>query len=196
MLFRLSLSYLARMARSRPGSETPAGWKNKPLITLKMAVFAAMPSAKVSTATMVNPGVLPSRRMPNLHSCKNMRFILGRTSQPVDRARCCPSQNPSNSFILNMFYLFLGLLSVRLRTAVCGNERQPEIDVLTQELYLQLLQQANLALDLSQTRYKLALASIVELSQAQLQQTQALIGSAQAILPVPFGAGSAELSDR
>ncbi|HJT00403.1 MAG TPA: TolC family protein [Terriglobales bacterium] len=45
----------------------------------------------------------------------------------------------------------------------------------------QLLQQANLALDLSQTRYKLGLASIVELSQAQLQQTQAQIGSAQAI---------------
>jgi outer membrane protein len=43
----------------------------------------------------------------------------------------------------------------------------------------QLLQQANLALDLSQTRYKLGLASIVELSQAQLQQTQAQIGSAQ-----------------
>lgn len=44
----------------------------------------------------------------------------------------------------------------------------------------QLLQQANLALDLAQTRYKLGLASIVELSQAQLQQTQAQIGSAQA----------------
>lgn len=44
----------------------------------------------------------------------------------------------------------------------------------------QLLQQANLALDLSQTRYKLGLASIVELSQAQLQQTQAQIGSTQA----------------
>lgn len=44
----------------------------------------------------------------------------------------------------------------------------------------QLLQQANLALDLSQTRYKLGLASIVELSQAQLQQTQAQIGNTQA----------------
>ncbi len=44
----------------------------------------------------------------------------------------------------------------------------------------QLLDQANLALDLSQTRYKLGLSSIVELSQAQLQQTQAQIGNAQA----------------
>jgi len=44
----------------------------------------------------------------------------------------------------------------------------------------QLLAQANLALDLAQTRYKLGLSSIVELSQAQLQQTQAQIGSAQA----------------
>ena len=44
----------------------------------------------------------------------------------------------------------------------------------------QLLDQANLALDLAQTRYKLGLGSIVELSQAQLQQTQAQISNAQA----------------
>jgi outer membrane protein len=44
----------------------------------------------------------------------------------------------------------------------------------------QLLAQANQALDLAQTRYKLGLSSIVELSQAQLQQTQAEIGDAQA----------------
>jgi len=44
----------------------------------------------------------------------------------------------------------------------------------------QLLAQANQALDLAQTRYKLGLSSIVELSQAQLQQTQAEIGSVQA----------------
>ncbi|HSS99348.1 MAG TPA: TolC family protein [Terriglobales bacterium] len=44
----------------------------------------------------------------------------------------------------------------------------------------QLLDQANRALDLSQTRYRLGLGSIVELSQAQLQQTQAQIGNTQA----------------
>jgi len=44
----------------------------------------------------------------------------------------------------------------------------------------QLLEQANLALNLAQSRYKLGLGSIVELSQAQLQQTQAQIASAQA----------------
>jgi outer membrane protein len=44
----------------------------------------------------------------------------------------------------------------------------------------QLLEQANLALDLAQTRYKLGLGSIVELSQAQLQQTQSEIGNVQA----------------
>jgi len=44
----------------------------------------------------------------------------------------------------------------------------------------QLLNQANLALDLAQTRYQLGLSSIVELSQAQLQQTQAEISGAQA----------------
>jgi outer membrane protein len=44
----------------------------------------------------------------------------------------------------------------------------------------QLLQQANLAFDLAQTRYKLGLSSIVELSQAQLQQTDAQIGNTNA----------------
>ncbi len=44
----------------------------------------------------------------------------------------------------------------------------------------QLVEQANLALDLAQARYKLGLGSIVELSQAQLQQTQAQISDAQA----------------
>ncbi len=44
----------------------------------------------------------------------------------------------------------------------------------------QLLRQANLALNLAQTRYQLGLSSIVELSQAQLQQTQAEISNAQA----------------
>ena len=40
--------------------------------------------------------------------------------------------------------------------------------------------QTNLALNLSQTRYNLGLSSIVELSQAQLQQTQAEIEFAAA----------------
>lgn len=44
----------------------------------------------------------------------------------------------------------------------------------------QLLDQASLALDLARTRYNMGLSSIVELSQAQLQQTQAQIGNAQA----------------
>jgi outer membrane protein len=44
----------------------------------------------------------------------------------------------------------------------------------------QLLQQAKLALSLAQSRYNLGLGSIVELSQAQLQETQAEITYAQA----------------
>lgn len=43
-----------------------------------------------------------------------------------------------------------------------------------------LLNQANQALDLAQTRYKLGLSSIVELSQAQLAQTSAEIGNTNA----------------
>jgi outer membrane protein len=44
----------------------------------------------------------------------------------------------------------------------------------------QLLNEANLALQLSQSRYKLGLSSIVELTQAQLNQTQAQIDWASA----------------
>lgn len=44
----------------------------------------------------------------------------------------------------------------------------------------ELLSQANVALDLAQTRYNLGLSSIVELSQAELQQTEAAIGNANA----------------
>jgi len=44
----------------------------------------------------------------------------------------------------------------------------------------QLVAQANLSLDLAQTRYQLGLGSIVELSQAQLDETQAEIRNAQA----------------
>jgi outer membrane protein len=44
----------------------------------------------------------------------------------------------------------------------------------------QLLEQANLGLSLAKTRYQMGLSSIVELSQAQLQETQAEISSAQA----------------
>jgi outer membrane protein len=44
----------------------------------------------------------------------------------------------------------------------------------------QLLAEANTALDLADTRYRLGLSSIVELSQAQLQQTQAQIDEANA----------------
>jgi outer membrane protein len=44
----------------------------------------------------------------------------------------------------------------------------------------QLLDQSNLALDLADTRYRMGLSSIVELSQAQLQQTQGQISNVQA----------------
>ncbi|MGD0831610.1 MAG: TolC family protein [Terracidiphilus sp.] len=44
----------------------------------------------------------------------------------------------------------------------------------------ELLKEANLALSLAQTRYQLGLSSIVELSQAQYQQTDAAIGNTDA----------------
>ncbi len=44
----------------------------------------------------------------------------------------------------------------------------------------ELLKEANLGLQLAETRYRLGLSSIVELSQAQFQQTDAAIGNADA----------------
>ena len=44
----------------------------------------------------------------------------------------------------------------------------------------ELLQEANLGLTLAQTRYQMGLSSIVELSQAEYQQTDAAIGNANA----------------
>ena len=44
----------------------------------------------------------------------------------------------------------------------------------------EMLNQSNLALDLAQARYKIGLSGIVELSQAQLAQTQAEIAYAKA----------------
>jgi outer membrane protein len=55
----------------------------------------------------------------------------------------------------------------------------------------ELLKEANTALDLAQTRYQLGLSSIVELSQAQLQQTQAQIDGANARFE--YEAGLADL---
>lgn len=63
-----------------------------------------------------------------------------------------------------------------VRTAwLRSNTAQKKMSVTTE-----LLQEANTALDLADTRYRLGLSSIVELSQAQLQQTQAEIAEANA----------------
>jgi outer membrane protein len=53
-----------------------------------------------------------------------------------------------------------------------------------------LLKESNTALDLAQTRYRLGLSSIVELSQAQLAQTQAAIGDANARAQYSFAIAS------
>jgi len=44
----------------------------------------------------------------------------------------------------------------------------------------ELLKESNLALELAKDRYQLGLSGIIELSQAQLAQTQAEIGNANA----------------
>jgi hypothetical protein len=50
------------MFASREGSRSGSGFSSTPCTTLKIAVDAPMPSASVSTATAVNPGVRASMR--------------------------------------------------------------------------------------------------------------------------------------
>jgi outer membrane protein len=73
---------------------------------------------------------------------------------------------------------------VDLRNTVARDVRTAWLDAQTAYSRMgvakQLLDQANLALSLAQTRYDLGLSSIVELSQGQLQQTRADIGDAEA----------------
>jgi outer membrane protein len=57
---------------------------------------------------------------------------------------------------------------------------QAQLDFQRIAVTKQLVDQANSAFDLSQTRYKIGLSSIVELSQAQLAQTEAEIDYATA----------------
>lgn len=63
-----------------------------------------------------------------------------------------------------------------VRTAVLNAQTAFQRITVTQ----QMLDQANLALDLAQARYKIGLSSIVELTQGQLQQTQAEIANTTA----------------
>jgi outer membrane protein len=63
-----------------------------------------------------------------------------------------------------------------LRTAVLNAQNAFQRIGVTQEM----LNESNMALDLSQERYKIGLSGIVELTQAQLAQTQAEIDYANA----------------
>jgi outer membrane protein len=68
------------------------------------------------------------------------------------------------------------LIARDVRTAVLSAQAAYQRIGVTRQLF----DQSNLALDLAQTRYKLGLSGIVELSQAQLQQTQGEIAYANA----------------
>src|SRR6266478_7481538 len=59
---------------SRSGSLKGNGRSNTPLTTLKMAVFAPMPRASVSTATAVKPGFFSNWRKANLMSFITQRL--------------------------------------------------------------------------------------------------------------------------
>ena len=72
---------------------------------------------------------------------------------------------------LEVLGAFPPVLGAEDRTTVLQAQSNFQRIAVTQHL----LDQANLTLDLAQARYKIGLSSIVELSQAQLAQTQAQI---------------------
>ena len=55
-------------ATNRPASLKGSGWRSTPFTTLKIALFAPMPSTSVSTATAVKPGFFSSIRNANFKS--------------------------------------------------------------------------------------------------------------------------------
>src|SRR5256885_5613267 len=74
---------------SRSGSGPGMGFNSVELTTLKMAVFAPMPSASVSTATAVKPGFFSNWRKANLRS-----FIAQRLNR-ID-STCSPGRPPAS----------------------------------------------------------------------------------------------------
>ena len=66
-----STAWLPRCAPGGPAAEKGSGRNSTAFTTLKMAVFAPIPSASVSTATMLNAGLRRSRRTPYRRSWPN-----------------------------------------------------------------------------------------------------------------------------
>ncbi len=65
----LSMSFdFSETNTSRPGSLNGGGRSSTALTTLKIAAFAPMPSASVSTTTVVKPGFFSNWRKANLRS--------------------------------------------------------------------------------------------------------------------------------
>src|SRR4029453_3127242 len=63
---------------SRDGSRYGSGLGGTQRMTLKMAVFAPMPSARVRTAVAVNPGLLHNARTAYHESCRKSLHMLAR----------------------------------------------------------------------------------------------------------------------
>jgi hypothetical protein len=61
---RLFSGFHSPRATSRPASGKGRGRSSTPFMKLKMAVFAPIPSASVSTATAEKPGFFKSERQP------------------------------------------------------------------------------------------------------------------------------------
>src|SRR5262245_20907703 len=80
-----SRTAMARRSAAAKGS----GSMSTALTTLKMAVLAPIPSASVSTATVVNPRCLASIRTPNRRSCQSMSVASAARDWPRRQQATC-----------------------------------------------------------------------------------------------------------
>ena len=88
---------------SSSGRSSESGRSTTPFTTLKMAVLAPMPSARVSMTTAVNPGVLINVRTANRMSCttdsmswaslRSRRFLCGSRRGPRRNLRSTRSRS-------------------------------------------------------------------------------------------------------
>ena len=69
ILYRFCEGFFSQITSRRSASRNGSGLSSTVSTTLKMAVAAPIPSARVSRATVVNAGAFPSKRTPYRRSC-------------------------------------------------------------------------------------------------------------------------------
>src|SRR5208282_5715822 len=86
-------AFCSRTSTMCDGSGNGSGRKSTPLTTVKIAVLAPIPSARVKMATAAKPAFLMRTRTPYLKSCHKVRIrLLLPRPQPCSRSRLLVTQ--------------------------------------------------------------------------------------------------------